>query len=77
MEVNIDGKAAVVALDVFTKIYCLDTQKTERAGEPVFRCREECPFLRDDGCAVNMFWIKYAPEYKDFGATYRRNRKRP
>lgn len=76
MYVNIDGKVAVVALDVFTKVYCLDEQKTEAAGKPIFRCEEECPFRRSDGCAVNMFWIKYAPEYQNFGATPRRNRSK-
>lgn len=76
MEVNIDGKAAVVALDVFSKTYCLNAQKTEAAGRPIFRCEEECPFKCDEGCAVRIFWVKYAPEYKDFGPTYRPNKKK-
>lgn len=68
MEVNIDGKAAVVALDVFKKIWCKDKEKTERAKEPAFRCGE-CSFRRDDGkCSVNIFWVEHAPEYEDFGA---------
>ena len=59
-----NNKMAVQLLDIFTKIWCIDT----RTDDLAFMCKE-CPFEQEDGkCTVKMFKCKFYPEYKDFGS---------
>lgn len=51
-------------LDAFTKLFCqkVNTEDLE------FRC-SECPFkTKTDICLMKTFKLRYAPDYKDFGA---------
>ena len=58
-------KMAVQLLDIFTKIWCIDT-RVKHSLE--FMCKE-CPFETEDGkCLAKTFKHKFYPEYKDFGS---------
>lgn len=61
-----NNKMAVQLLDIFTKIWCIDTRVHD---DLEFMCKE-CPFeVKDNGhCLVKEFKCKFYPEYKDFGS---------
>ena len=59
------NKMAVQLLDIFTKIWCIDTRVKD---DLEFMC-EECPFQLEDGkCQVKIFKCKFYPMYEDFGS---------
>ena len=57
---------SVILLDLFTKIFCRYANDYERFDYLKFRC-EECPFQKNEKCAVKEFKCKYAPNYRNFG----------
>ena len=60
-----NNKMAVQLLDIFTKIWCIDTRVKD---DLVFMCKE-CPFGVEGGiCLVKAFKRKFYPKYKDFGS---------
>ena len=60
-----NNKMAVQLLDIFTKVWCINTRVKD---DLEFMCKE-CPFEQEDGkCQVKMFKCKFYPEYKDFGS---------
>lgn len=60
-----NNKMAVQLLDIFTKIWCIDTRVKD---DLEFMCKE-CPFVKANGhCLVKEFKREFYPEYKDFGS---------
>ena len=50
-----DITKAVEGLDIFTKNYCMNCQKTEQSNDLVFRC-SECVFQEKSGkCLIKVF----------------------
>ena len=50
-----DITKAVEGLDIFTKNYCMNCQKTEQSNDLVFRC-SECVFKDKSGkCLIKVF----------------------
>ena len=61
-------KGGVIALDVFTKIFCKEQTKAGLSDYILVGTRcDECPFFRSGGCLVRGFKEKYWPEYDNFG----------
>lgn len=61
---------AVHGLDIFTKNWCMNCEKTEKQNDLVFRC-SECQFKAEDGkCLVKVFSNNHKHDYplKDFGS---------
>lgn len=55
---------AIMALDLFTKLFC----RNDGENDLVFRCNE-CLFEETDGrCLVKQMKQKYCHDYKDFGS---------
>lgn len=64
-----DINEAIHGLDIFTKNWCMDCKKTEKNGEPAFRCGE-CEFLEEnENCAINRFALRHKHDYhmRNFG----------
>ena len=62
---NNNIRAAVMALDLFTKLYCKDDTVVD---DLVFRC-SECEFeAQDKRCLVKVMARKLAPNYREFGS---------
>lgn len=60
-----DNVRAVMALDLFTKLYCKDNTVVD---DLVFRC-SECEFeAQDKRCLVKVMAHKLAPNYREFGS---------
>ena len=48
-------KVACMALDIFTKGWCIDCEFTEKHNHLTFRC-DECEFYKDNGdCLITLF----------------------
>ncbi|MBO7430439.1 MAG: hypothetical protein J6U56_05440 [Spirochaetia bacterium] len=62
-----EAAKSVIILDLFSKVFCRYKNDYERFDDLKFRCNE-CPFQHEDRCSVKEFKIKYAPNYRDFGA---------
>lgn len=64
-------KSAIVALDQFTKNWCVDIDETERTNELTFRCKY-CPFYTGEKiCRVKELAYHLNPDFTrelDFGA---------
>ena len=60
-----DNIRSVMALDLFTKLYCKDNTVID---DLVFRC-SECEFeAQDKRCLVKVMAHKLSPNYKEFGS---------
>ena len=58
-----DEYLAVMALDMFAKIYC----RNKECSHIAFRCKE-CEFNFDgDQCLLKKFKYYHCPDYKNFG----------
>ena len=66
-----DFHKAVEALDVFTKAFCMDVDRTNEENDLIFMC-DKCPFSDGVLCLVKTFKHDFAPDYKDFGAMWDR-----
>lgn len=65
--VDNDFYKATYILDMFTKSFCIDVEKSNEEKDLVFMC-DKCPFkMDDDMCLVKKFRKDFAPEFKDFG----------
>lgn len=55
-EDRVVNTTAVMALDVFTKTWCMNKEATEKYNVPIFRC-SNCTFRKTDGstCLVKVF----------------------
>lgn len=55
--------AAVIALDIFTKNWCLNCVETEKENDLVFRCKE-CEFETKEGqCLVKAFAYNHKHDF--------------
>lgn len=62
---TVDIKTPIMALDIFTKTWCIDTIVN---GDLSFRCKD-CEFLTvEDECLVKIFKCNKLPQYKEFGS---------
>lgn len=62
---DIISRQAVMALDMFTKIFCRDYAVQ---GDLAFRCNQ-CEFEMSNGkCLMKVMARKIYPDYKDFGS---------
>lgn len=60
----VDIKTPVMALDIFTKTWCIDTTVKDDLS---FRCKD-CEFSNGKNCLIKIFKSNKFPEYKDFGS---------
>ena len=60
---------ACMALDIFTKSWCMDCEFTEKNDYLIFRC-DECEFCKDNcECLIKHFVINHTGDLpKDFGS---------
>ena len=68
--VNSDNlNVACMALDIFTKTWCMDCEFTEKHDYLTFRC-DECEFCKDNGdCLIKHFVINHTGDLpKSFGS---------
>ena len=71
--VNSDNlTVACMALDIFTKTWCMDCEFTEKHDYLTFRC-DECEFCKDNGeCLIKQFVIQHTGNLpKSFGSMIR------
>ena len=59
---------ACMALDIFTKSWCMNCKETNKRNDITFRC-DECEFQKDNhDCLVKLFVINHAGDLpKTFG----------
>lgn len=65
-----DINKAVYGLDVFTKNFCVDCEKTDKKNDLVFNCKD-CSFNTEEGkCLVKIFAAEHEHDYPldNFGA---------
>lgn len=61
----VDIKTPVMALDIFTKTWCIDTAVKDDLS---FRCKD-CEFLTNEqNCLIKIFKCNKLPQYKNFGS---------
>lgn len=61
---TVDIKTPVMALDIFTKTWCIDTTVKHDLS---FRCKD-CEFSNGENCLIKIFKCNKLPQYKDFGS---------
>lgn len=61
---TIDIKTPVMALDIFTKTWCIDTTAKDDLS---FRCKD-CEFSSGKTCLIKIFKCNKLPQYKNFGS---------
>jgi len=61
---TVDIITPVMALDIFTKTWCIDTAAKDDFS---FRCKD-CEFLNGEKCLIKIFKCNKLPQYKDFGS---------
>lgn len=58
-----DITEAVHGLDIFTKNWCMNCEKTEKSNDLAFRC-SECEFQKDNGiCLIKSFASDHKHDY--------------
>lgn len=61
---TVDIKTPVMALDIFTKTWCIDMAVKDDLS---FRCKD-CEFLNGEQCLIKIFVCNKLPQYKNFGS---------
>lgn len=61
---TVDIITPVMALDIFTKTWCIDTTVKDSLS---FRCKD-CEFSNGKNCLIKIFKCNKLPQYKNFGS---------
>ena len=61
---TVDIITPIMALDIFTKTWCIDTAVKDDLS---FRCKD-CEFSNGEKCLIKSFKCNKLPQYKDFGS---------
>lgn len=62
---TVDIKTPVMALDTFTKTWCIDTAVKDDLS---FRCKDCEFFTNEHKCLIKIFKCNKLPQYKGFGS---------